>query len=78
MNERIAELVREKKLRVLVISEMSSIERVIRVVIDLKRGIEPETIKRQLYKYTSIESSFGFNTLQLLIKNQKHAPLKIF
>ena len=28
----------------------------IRVVIDLRRGIEPETVKRQLYKLTSIES----------------------
>ena len=50
----------------------------IRVAIDLRNGVEPETIKRQLYKNTSIESSFGFNTLALLMENQKLVILKDF
>ena len=36
------------------------------MVIDLRRGVEPETVRRQLYKLTSIESSFGFNTLGIV------------
>ena len=38
----------------------------IRVSIDLRNGVEPETVKRQLYKNTQIESSFGFNTLAIV------------
>ena len=45
------------------ISEMSQTEKELELLLILKRGVEPETIKRQLYKYTSIESSFGFNTV---------------
>ena len=44
---------------------MSQIEG-IRVSIDLRSGVEPETVKRQLYKNTQIESSFGFNSLAIV------------
>ena len=37
---------------------------------------EPETIKRQLYKNTSIESSFGFNTLAIVDNKPKIFNLK--
>ena len=50
----------------------------IRVVIDLRRNVEPETIKRQLYKFTSIESSFGFNTLAIVENKPKTLNLKEF
>ena len=50
----------------------------IRVAIDLRSNVEPETIKRQLYKYTSIESSFGFNTLAIVDKKPKTCNLKDF
>ena len=66
LNERIVELVREKKIEG------------IRVAIDLRSNVEPETIKRQLYKYTSIESSFGFNTLAIVDKKPKICNLKEF
>ena len=33
--------------------------------IDLKRNTEPETVKRQLYKYTSLESSFSFTSTSI-------------
>ncbi len=46
--------------------------------IDLRRGVEPETVKRQLYKYTSIESSFGFNTLAIVDGKPKTCHLKDF
>ena len=50
----------------------------IRVVIELRKGIEPETIRRQLYKLTNIESSFGFNTLAIVNNKPKILNLKEF
>ena len=78
LNERIAELVREKKIEGISDIRDESNREGIRVVIDLRRGVEPETIKRQLYKYTSIESSFGFNTLAIVDKKPKTCNLKDF
>ena len=40
--------------------------------------LKPETIKRQLYKLTSIESSFGFNTLAIVDGKPKILNLKEF
>jgi len=48
------------------------------VAIDLRSSVEPETIKRQLFKYTSIESSFGFNTLAIVDNKPKTCNLKDF
>ena len=48
------------------------------MVIDLRRGVEAETIRRQLYKLTSIESSFGFNTLAIVDGKPKILNLKEF
>ncbi len=78
LNERIAELVRDKKIEGISDIRDESNREGIRVVIDLKRGIEPETIKRQLYKFTSIESSFGFNSLAIVDKKPKTCTLKDF
>ena len=43
-----------------------------------QNNVEPETIKRQLYKYTSIESSFGFNSLAIVDQKPKTCNLKDF
>ena len=78
LNERIADLVREKKiLGIRDIRDESNSEG-IRVSIDLRAGVEPETVKRQLFKYTSIESSFGFNTLAIVDNKPKNCNLKEF
>jgi len=50
----------------------------VRIVIDLRRNVEAETIKRQLYKFTSIESSFGFNSLAIVESKPKTLALKDF
>ena len=50
----------------------------IRVVIELRKNVEPETIRRQLYKLTNIESSFGFNTLAIVNNKPKILNLKEF
>ena len=78
LNERIAQLVREKKIEGIKDIRDESNREGIRVAIDLRNGVEPETIKRQLYKNTSIESSFGFNTLAIVEGKPKTCNLKDF
>lgn len=36
-----------------------------RVVIDLKRGVQPEVIEKQLYKLTNLQTSFSLNMLAI-------------
>ena len=76
--ERIAQLAREKKIEGISDIRDESNREGIRVVIELRRGVEGETIRRQLYKLTSIESSFGFNTLAIVENKPKIFNLKEF
>jgi len=78
LNERIAELARDKKIEGISDIRDESNHKGVRVVIDLRRHVEAETIKRQLYKLTSIESSFGFNTLAIVKGKPKILNLKEF
>ena len=78
LNERIAELVRDKKIEGIRDIRDESNREGIRVAIDLRSNVEPETVKRQLFKYTSIESSFGFNTLAIVDNKPKTCNLKEF
>ena len=78
LNERIAQLAREKKIEGIRDIRDESNREGIRVVIELRRGVEPETIRRQLYKLTNIESSFGFNTLAIVDNKPKILNLKEF
>ncbi len=78
LNERIAQLVREKKIEGIRDIRDESNREGIRVSIDLRTGVEPETVKRQLYKNTQIESSFGFNTLAIVDGKPKTCNLKEF
>jgi len=76
--ERIAQLAREKKIEGISDIRDESNREGIRVVVELRRGVEGETIRRQLYKQTSIESSFGFNTLAIVDNKPKLFNLKEF
>jgi len=78
LNERIAQLVRDKKIEGIKDIRDESNREGIRVAIDLRNGVEPETIKRQLYKNTAIESSFGFNTLAIIKGKPELCNLKDF
>ena len=78
LNERIAELVRDKKIEGIRDIRDESNREGIRVAIDLRSNVEPETVKRQLFKYTSIESSFGFNSLAIVDNKPKTCNLKDF
>ena len=53
-------LVRDKKIEGIRDIRDESNREGIRVAIDLRRNVEPETIKRQLYKYTSNRKFFWF------------------
>ena len=76
--EKIAQLVRDKKIEGIRDIRDESNREGIRVVIELRKGVEPETIRRQLYKLTNIESSFGFNTLAIVDSKPKILNLKEF
>ena len=76
--EKIAQLVRDKKIEGIRDIRDESNREGIRVVIELRKAVEPETIRRQLYKLTNIESSFGFNTLAIVNKKPKILNLKEF
>ncbi len=78
LNEKIAQLVREKKIEGIRDIRDESNREGIRVAIDLRGGVEPETVKRQLYKNTQIESSFGFNTLAIVDGKPETCDLKKF
>ncbi len=76
--EKIAQLVRDKKVEGIKDLRDESNREGIRVVIELRKGVEPETVRRQLYKLTNIESSFGFNTLAIVENKPKILNLKEF
>ena len=65
MLERIAELVRDK--RVEGISELrdESDRHGMRVVIELKRDASAQVVLNQLYRYSELQTSFGVNMLAL-------------
>ena len=76
--ERVAQLVRDKKIEGIRDLRDESNREGIRVVIELRKAVEPETVRRQLYKLTNIESSFGFNTLAIVNNKPKILNLKEF
>ena len=78
LNEKIALLARDKKIEGISDIRDESNREGIRIVIELRRGVEPETVRRQLYKLTNVESSFGFNTLALVENKPKLLNLKEF
>ncbi len=64
--ERIAELVREKKIDGIAHIQDESDKSGMRVVIELKRGELPEVILNNLYKQTQLQDTFGMNMVALL------------
>jgi DNA gyrase subunit A len=63
--ERIAELVREKRIEGVSDLRDESDRQGMRIVIELKRDASPEVLLNQLYRYTPLQSSFGVNMLAL-------------
>ena len=63
--EKIAELVREKRIEGISDLRDESDREGYRVVIELKRDAHAETVLNQLYRYTQLQTSFGCNMLAL-------------
>ena len=69
--ERIAELVRDKRVDGISDLRDESDRDGIRIVIELKRGEVPEVILNTLYKLTPMQTSFGFNMLAIVDNQPK-------
>ncbi|WP_332768983.1 DNA gyrase subunit A [Phenylobacterium sp.] len=65
MVERIAELVREKRIEGVADLRDESDRDGMRVVIEMKRDASPDVVLNQLYRYTPLQSSFAVNMLAL-------------
>ncbi len=74
--EKIAELVKEKKLEGITELRDESDKDGIRVVIELRRGEVPEVILNNLYAQTQMQSVFGINVVGLLDGQPKILNLK--
>lgn len=64
--ERIADLVKEKKLTTISDIRDESARGVVRMVIELKKDAYPKKVLNQLYKMTSLQTSYHFNMLALI------------
>ncbi len=65
MVERIAGLVREKKIEGIADIRDESSREGIRVVIELRRDAAPDVVLNQLYRHSQLQTSFGVNLLAL-------------
>ena len=69
--EKIADLVRQKKLEGIADLRDESDRKGMRVYIQLKRGENPDVVLSNLYKHTSMQSSFGIIMLAIVEKQPK-------
>ena len=74
--ERIAELVRDKKLEGISDIRDESDKSGMRVVIELKRGELPDVVLNNLYKQTQLQDTFGMNMVALVDGQPKLLNLK--
>jgi len=74
--EKIAELVNEKKIEGISDLRDESDKSGMRVVIELKRGENPDVILNNLYKQTQLQDSFGMNMVALIDGQPKLLNLK--
>ena len=74
--EKIAQLVHEKRVDGISDLRDESDRKGIRIVIDLKKGVIPEIVINSLYKYTALETSFGFNMMAVVNNRPQLMNLK--
>ncbi len=74
--ERIADLVRDEKMDTISDLRDESDRRGMSIVIELKRGAQPKKVLNQLYKYTSLQTTFGVQMLALVNGEPRLLPLK--
>jgi DNA gyrase subunit A len=76
LQERMAELWREKKLEGISHIQDESDKSGMRLVIELKRGEVPEVVLNNLYKQTQMQDTFGINMVALIDGQPKLCNLK--
>ena len=76
LQERIAELVHEKKIEGISHIQDESDKSGMRLVIELKRGEVPEVVLNNLYKQTQLQDTFGINMVALVEGQPKLCNLK--
>ncbi|WP_425263903.1 DNA gyrase subunit A [Thermoflavimicrobium dichotomicum] len=74
--EKIAELVRDKKIDGITDLRDESDRNGMRVVIELRRDVNPRIVLNNLFKHTSLQTSFGVNMLALVDGQPKVLNLK--
>jgi DNA gyrase subunit A len=74
--ERIAELVRGKRIDAISDLRDESDRHGMSIVIELKRGAQPRTVLNQLFKYTQMQTTFGVNMLALVDGEPRVLTLK--
>ncbi len=76
LQERMAELVHEKKIEDISHIQDESDKSGMRLVIELKRGAVPEVVLNNLYKQTQLQDTFGVNMVALIDGQPKLCNLK--
>ncbi len=76
LQERMAELVHEKKIEGISHIQDESDKSGMRLVIELKRGEVPEVVLNNLYKQTQLQDSFGVNMVALIDGQPRLCNLK--
>ena len=66
LQEKIAQMVNEKRIEGISDMRDESTQKGIRLVIELKKGVIPQVVLNNLYKYTSLQNTFGVNNLALV------------
>ncbi len=76
LQERMAELVHEKKIEDISHIQDESDKSGMRLVIELKRGAVPEVVLNNLYKQTQLQDTFGINMVALIDGQPKLCNLR--
>lgn len=74
--EKIASLVREKTIEGITELRDESNREGVKIVIELRKDVQPEVIMNQLYRLTALQSSFGVNMLALVNGAPKQLGIK--
>ncbi|MDN4618439.1 DNA gyrase subunit A [Paenibacillus sp. PsM32] len=74
--EKIAELVREKRIEGITDLRDESDRNGMRVVIELRRDVNPSVVLNNLYKHTAMQSTFGVNMLAIVNNEPKLLTLR--
>lgn len=74
--EKIAEHVKEKRIEGITEIRDESNREGIRIVIELRKDVQPEVILNQLFKLTAMQTTFGVNSIALVNNEPKTLTLK--